>query len=141
MGKYSSLSRRPPVQKGEKLHPIWYGIGCIIVALVPLISFAIAVKTVEFGLEHNWPIPYQLLGVPRVPEEVWILPNLALALQFVISRPNLYAHLAFMFINMILIGGVLSLSYSIAYRVMGPPRYGPLDAPPEKNIKIKRYRR
>ena len=43
-------------------------------------------------------------------------------------------------VNMLLIGGVISVIYALMYRFIGPSRYGPTDAPPPK-IKTKRYTR
>jgi len=34
----------------------------------------------------------------------------------------------------------MSVLYAFVYRLVGPPRYGPLDVPPP-NVKLKKYKR
>jgi hypothetical protein len=38
------------------------------------------------------------------------------------------------------ISGLLSVVYSVLYRFVGPPRYGPLDVP-QPQVKVGRYKR
>jgi hypothetical protein len=40
----------------------------------------------------------------------------------------------------VIFGGIISVIWALIYRVVGPPRYGPLDAP-TPDIKVKTYKR
>ena len=124
--------------KNQDVHPIWRGIGCLMMVILPVLSYALAVLSVNYGMEHNWPIPYWLLGAPSLPAFIWDSPQLAALFLPVLQMQNLYAHLFFGFIYLVLLGGLYSVVYSAIYRVIGPPRYGPTDMPPS-DYKPKKY--
>jgi hypothetical protein len=138
VGKYSSFKHEPEA-KPRRDNPIWRGIGCLLMIVVPVISYAAAYLTlvalVPLGL-----VPYQLLVTPQVPDWLWYVPAVARFVQALVGQPALYAMLLFTFVYILLTGGVLSLLYAIVYQAFGPPRYGPLDAP-AAGIKAKRYTR
>ncbi len=139
MGKYSAASRRPPPPpKPEGPHAVWRGIGCLMALIVPVISSALAVETVKYGIKARWPIPYQLLGTPLLPEFFYKSDGLVQVFGPLTHIPNLYAYTVAGLLYILLLGGLLSLVYAIMYRFVGPTRYGPTDAPPPK-IKTKRY--
>jgi hypothetical protein len=35
----------------------------------------------------------------------------------------------------------MSFVYALVYRFVGPPAYGPMDAPPPRGVRLKRYKR
>ena len=140
MSKYSSASIQRRAPDPIRPHPVWRGIGCVLILIVPIISYALAVLTVNIALDRNFPIPYQLLGHPVVPNSLWRSQVLAPLWSFIQGLNNLYAHLVFAFVYIIVIGTILSIGYAVVYRFVGPPRYGPLDAPPP-DIKARRYKR
>ncbi|HLA97320.1 MAG TPA: hypothetical protein VJL34_02615 [Anaerolineales bacterium] len=115
--KYSSQSRQ--AEKPWDIHPIWRGIGCLMMLLVPVMSYAGAVLLVEANQEKGWIVmPRELMAKISVPvigpvEHLWGNLLFALALS--------------------LIGfALLTALYALVYQFIGPPRYGPLDAPPER---------
>lgn len=140
MTKYSTASQRRVVRRPDQPHPIWRGIGCLIIILVPIISFALAAIIVQIGVNQNWPIPYQLLGNPVVPAPLWNIAGLPPILTFIQSQTNLYAVLAITVFFIIVLAAFVSVGYAVLYRFIGPPRYSPIDAPPVKG-KVKSYRR
>jgi hypothetical protein len=108
--------------------------------LIPILCIALAYETVQYGLEAEWPIPYTLLGNPRLPDifyDVRILSQLSLPVRRI---EHFYAYAAFSTLYTVVIGGFISVLYAFVYRMVGPSRYGPFDAPPPK-IKTKRYTR
>jgi hypothetical protein len=140
MTKYSSVRpRSAPKPTGP--HPIWRGIGCLTLIITPLVSYALAKLSVDYGLENGWAIPYQLLGTPRLPEFIYDYPVLTLIFGRLALWTNLYAYLAGTVLCMMVFGGLLSFGYAIVYAVMGPPRWGPLDAPPPRGVRPKSYKR
>jgi hypothetical protein len=141
MTKYDSVGRQRVIPRTQKPHPVWRGIGCLIMIIVPLIALALAKITLDYGLEAGWPIPFELLGNPIVPDYLWKVYALAPLWGFIQSQTNLYALLSFALLYAIVMTAFLSVAYSVVYKMVGPPQYSPLDAPPPKGIKVKRYKR
>lgn len=109
---YQPRSRRsflPPV------HPVWRGIGCFLLILLPILAFAGAKLLVQANMKQRWiQIPSELAGSFSIP---------------VIGRV-IYADLA-VTVGLIIIGfAIITLVYAIVYKVLGIPRYGPMDSPP-----------
>jgi len=109
---YQPKSRRsilPPT------HPIWRGIGCLLLILLPIIAFAGAKLLVQANRTRRWiQIPAELTGSFLIP---------------VVGRVY-YADLA-VTVGLIIIGfGIITVVYAIVYKFLGIPRYGPLDSPP-----------
>ena len=141
MGKYDSFNRRRRTKPVQMTHPIWRGIGCLMIVLIPVMSFALAVFTLDYAIEQEWPVPRQLIGYARLPDFLYDSSVLVPALNAITSVQHLTGYLAFAFIYMVVLGAFLSFAYAVAYRLVGPPVYGPLDVPPPKGFRAKRYRR
>ncbi len=139
MGKYSSYERKMPPRIREP-HPIWRGFGCLMLLIVPVFSFAVSMLLVQIGRDNDWPIPVELLGRPQLPDILFRIPGLVPFWQFIENQRDLYAHLVLTLIISMVLMGILSLVYAFVYRYVGPPQYGPLDAPPP-NVRTKRYKR
>ncbi len=121
-------------------HEVWRGIGCLLMLIVPIISYILASLTVTAALAAGWPLPYQLVGNPVMPKALWSVQALAPTLGFIESQTNLYATLLVTVLFSVFLSAVLSFAYSILYRIVGPSRYGPLDAPPPR-VSVKTYKR
>lgn len=118
MGRYRSYTRQEVKERPWEVHPIWRGFGCILIILIPIMSYAAAVIVVRENLVNNWVIlPEELTGS-------FVIPYLGARVFFA----DIAATLLFMFIGY----GILVLIYSVMYRIVGPSRYGPLDSPPIK---------
>ncbi|MFZ1042287.1 MAG: hypothetical protein WCA79_21535 [Anaerolineales bacterium] len=138
MGRYSPTTVRPKPQI-ERPHPVWRGIGCILMIVVPIISFGLA----ELTIQSNWAqqyVPYQLMGFIVMPAILWKPGFLNPILAFIQGVPNLSGVLVFFFLYLIVIGAFVSVGNAYLYKTLGPPRYGPQDAPQPK-IKVKPYKR
>ncbi len=140
MTKYTVASQRRSQRDEQTTAPVWRGIGCLLIVGVPLASYILAVLLVQLAVNLNWPMPYQLMGYPVLPPLLSKLQGLVPVVAFIEAQQNLYAILLIAIILIVGLGTLLSLLYSLIYRYMGPPRYGPLDMPPEK-AKPKRYKR
>ncbi len=128
MGKYTKFQNR--MKKPEKvLHPVWRGIGCVLWIIVPVMAYAAASLTVDL-LAGNGMIPAEMLGFVQFPDWVYKAPFLSLAAQGIHSIRNLWSILIFFVVYALVLAGIASIAYASAYRVMGPPRYTALDAPP-----------
>lgn len=117
MSKYNQTYRRPaPKSKPWSVHPIWRGIGCLLIVLIPIISFAGATMLVKENLQQRWvQIPDELKGSFDVPSIGQVL----------------FADLAVAVILMVIGFGLLTIVYAIIYRMFGPSPYGPMDVPPQ----------
>lgn len=119
MGKYGRLSRQLPRKEPPwKIHPIWRGIGCILMLIMPVIAFLSANLLLEWNSEQ---------GLVRVPPELansFVIPQV----NFTIS--NFFATLMLTALLLLFGFGLIMVVYSIVFAVLGPPKYGPMDAPP-----------
>ena len=141
MGKYSSYSRKKEAPRRQTgVHPVMRGIGCIMMVIVPIIAYGVALLLVDYGLRQNWPIPRSWLGHPTIPPFLLTLQGLRPILDFLAVQNNLIATLVFTVVIIIVIGSLMSILYGYVYTLFGPPRYGPMDAPPIR-VKVKRYKR
>jgi hypothetical protein len=134
MGKSSSTTQmKSSIRKSNEPHGIWRGIGCLMMIIIPAISIAAAVQTVALILaNHLTIIPPSLLGYPQLPALFQKSSGLMIIFGGLTKMQNLYAQIAFSLMYMLIISGLISLAYAIIYSVVGPSRYGPTDAPPEK---------
>ncbi len=119
MGKYNRSGHMvPPPEKKWAVHPIWRGIGCILLLIVPFMVYIIADLLVEMNMENGWyPIPAELTSTLRVP-----FVNFALQHFFI----NLMVTALLLLFGFALI----MVIYTVIYAFAGPGRYGPMDAPP-----------
>lgn len=139
MTKYRSFEKAPPPRSNEP-HPIWRGIGCVIMLIIPVVSFALSVLSVDLAIRRGVQLPSGLTGYPVMPPILFRVPGLVGILNWIQSQYNLYAYLTMSFFFIILLTGVIALIYALMYRVTAPPRYTGFDAPPP-NTKVKKYKR
>jgi len=114
--KYSSQSRQ--AKKPWAIHPIWRGIGCLMMLLIPILSYAGAVLLVEANLDQDWFVmPGEMIREISVP--------------VIGPVDHLWGNLLFTLALSLIGFALLTAIYALVYQLIGPPRYGPLDAPPE----------
>jgi peptidoglycan/LPS O-acetylase OafA/YrhL len=108
MGRYSLFHN--PQRKKPEAHPLWRGVGCIIMVALPLITFGLTVLSIPKLLMTNL-VPYQLLG--RVDFPVWVFhtPFLSSVAFFIRSINNLWLGLLVFIIILVLLTGISSLIY------------------------------
>jgi hypothetical protein len=137
--KYHTYQKKEFVRP-YTIHPVWRGIGFLMMVLVPVMAGAAAVIMKDLGFQLGWPFMYELTGTIRLPEVLYTIPVIRNVALWISSIPNLRAILLFFALFVIVFSGIMSLLYAMIYRLVGPPRYTPLDAPAEK-IRAKRYTR
>ena len=140
MGKYTSQSRKVEVPRDRGVHPFMRGVGCIMLAIVPFLSYGLAILTVNQWLLRGLPLPPAWTGYLQIPPLLYRLEGLRVIMDFLGSQYNLVANLVFAAARAIIIGGTMSILFGYIFKMFGPPQYGPLDAPPPR-IKVKRYKR
>lgn len=141
MGRYTSYQQQKARAQRGQVHPVMRGIGCILFVIVPIIAYGTAVILVNYGARSGWPIPPNWLGTPTIPPLLLRLQGLRPIFDFLISQTNLTANLIFAIAITVVIFGIMSMIYGFMFRIMGPPQYGPTDAPPIRGVKVKRYKR
>lgn len=119
MGKFSKYSTTvQPKERPWKIHPVWRGIGCLFIILIPIVSYAGSVLLINANLKNRWvPIPREFIGPP--------------------GYELLYSQLGVTILLSIFGYMVFVIFYSMIYRVVGPPQRGPLDAPPIRRKTVK----
>jgi hypothetical protein len=129
--KYDSANKIE--ERPWQIHPIWRGLGCIMLILIPIISFLGAYILISEGIVYDLGIPY--------PEQ---FANVLFSFDFLETTYAIDMMTLIITGVLIIIGfAALMILYSIMYSVLGPPRYGPLDARPERykarhKMKVKR---
>lgn len=128
MGKYTTFNRQaPPKPRPWDVNPIWRGIGCLLLVIGPFVAYAAADLIVQMALDRKlYPVPPELLNTFKIP-----------FLEY--SLQHFYADLLVAGLLMLLGFGIMMVIYSIMYSIVGPSRYGPVDAPPIRR-KVRRSR-
>jgi hypothetical protein len=137
MGRYKETLTKTEAATGPP--PIWRGIGCLLIILVPVMSFAAADLSWRFFWERGL-IPPELLATPQPPDWLGLSPVLLNAYWYVFSKEAILAILVLTLVYTIFMAGVISVFYAFMYRLTAPSKYGPMDAPPPR-IKVKKYKR
>jgi hypothetical protein len=115
MTKYSRYEQEPKKEpaKGE-VHPVWRGIGCVLMIIIPIISFIAADYLVTNAGSISWVvIPDELLV--NAYKDPWILVRILYTAIFI----------AVLYL-------LLTVVTFIINKYFGPPRYGPMDVPLDK---------
>lgn len=123
----------------KAMNPIWRGIGCILIVLVPLITLGLTAIATPFVSTTGY-VPHELMGHVIFPDWVSKVPILSAIAAFIASINNLWLSLIIFIVILVILTGISSLIYVSVLQVIGPPRYGEMDAPPSK-YKAKEYKR
>lgn len=133
--KYGGKSEERP----WKVHPIWRGIGCFMAIIMPLMAWAGA----ELFIQTNTlvPLPPELYRpVLITTTNMDTVDTVTKSLNSFLSGMGVtYGKIFFTLVFLFLGYGVLSILYSIMYRVVGPPRYSQFDSRPMPAPKKRKY--
>lgn len=120
MARYQKFNPpRPPYKGAGAVHPVWRGIGCIMMLIIPVVGYAGAVLLVQENIKQRW------LAVPADLAQTVTVPLFG-------AVPYLYANLLAAAVLTMLGFGLVTVLYGFLYTAVGPSRYGPLDAPPAR---------
>jgi len=118
--------REPEREIKDPVHPIWRGIGCLLILIIPIIAFATSIILVNAGIPQQFfPLTRDLANMVYVP-----VFNETIPLYYVLIITALLTLLSY-------IG--LTVVYSFVFRMGSGSRYGPYDSPPIKR-KVKKSR-
>jgi hypothetical protein len=137
MGKYERFDNYKELQQkpAARVHPIWGGIGCLLLVIIPIVAYAAA----DTFFDRVSGTGLELFGLTIIPRsgimfrEIFSFPIWGDA----VFRISLF-HFVFMVVFIVIGFLIFSLVYAIIYRFTGPPKYGPTDSPPLRRSKRKR---
>jgi hypothetical protein len=142
MSKYSNYERKE-FKRPYKIHPIWRGIGFLMMIVVPIVAWFSAEALVTLALESEvrevQVFIKDMSRPPVFPDWVSSVPVLNGFARWIRGIPMIKAQLLFTLVVILAFSGVLSIVYAMIYRA-SVPRYSPLDEPAPK-IKPKKYTR
>jgi hypothetical protein len=121
MSKYARFDRKkPPPERPWKVHPIWRGIGCLLLLVFPPIAYAGGNILVEMNMQYGWiPVSAEILQTITVPFLGWVVDHL-------------YANLMAAVVVFVIGLAFLMFLYTLIYAIIGPSRFSPVDALPER---------
>ena len=137
MGRYSR-SQYERKNKPQQ-NPLWRGVGCIIMVVLPLLSFGLTLLAIP-PVAATGLVPLAMLGQINFPAWVFRTTGLSEIAGFIHGINSLGLGILLFFIILILLSGISSVVYTAVLQVMGPPRYSEKDAPPS-TYKAKPYKR
>ncbi|OGO12551.1 MAG: hypothetical protein A2Y53_09000 [Chloroflexi bacterium RBG_16_47_49] len=131
MGFSAQKYRREQEVRPWKINPIWRGIGCVLILLIPIMSWFAATLVLQSDQQIirsaslMKPISIRYIGILEVDQVIGAFN------RYTVTHNLLIGQFYFTLILMVMGFGILSVMYAIMYRVAGPPRYGPFDVPPD----------
>ena len=140
MAKYQGEMQKRERINRETLHPVWYGIGCVMSIITPIISGAAAKVLVDYGISQKFPYVLALGGTVQFPNIFYQIPAINSAAYYLSSVPFLEALTVFFVLFLLLFSGIFSMLNAILYRMFGPPKYSDIDSPPLKGNNKKKSR-
>lgn len=135
MSKYRTYRREKTVRREP--HPIWRGIGCLLLIIMPLLAWGIS-ELVFPIIRQRWALPYEWTLPPQWPDWMWKIEFLVPYLSYTQRWSYFLVRLILWSGTLLLLWGGMSLVYAFLYARLAPP--DPLRdlVPPPK---VKRYRR
>lgn len=130
MGFSAQKYHKEQQERRWKINPVWRGIGCFLIILVPIMSWFAAqlfLQTnyrIALSSEMTKIIAIRYSGVAEIDKLI------ASVNSFTAANNLTTGQFLFTAILMFIGFGLLSVIYAILYRIVGPPRYGPFDIPP-----------
>ena len=140
MNKYQGdLQKRERIQR-ESLHPVWYGIGCLMTIITPIISGAAARVMVDLGISQKWKYVLAMSGSFQFPGIFYQIPYISTAASYISGVRFFEALFVFFVLFLLLFSGFFALLNAVLYRMFGPPKYSDIDAPPMRGTVKKKSR-
>jgi hypothetical protein len=138
MAKYSQY-RKPSKPRAREIHPIWRGIGCLLIIIVPLITYALTVLFIQLLAPTGF-LPPWILGKIHFPAVITRIPVITILAGWLSGINNLIAQIIFFFPLLLLLTGIGVTVYATIYETIGPSPYGDQDVPPGRH-RVKNYKR
>lgn len=130
MGFSAQKYRKEQHERPWKINPVWRGIGCFLILLIPIMAWFGA--QVLMQAKTPIPLPWDMSRSVTLPYvHVTVIDRVTTEINGYLVTHNVVTGQLFFTVILIFVGfGLLSVIYAIFYRIIGPPRYGPFDIPP-----------
>ena len=131
MGFSAQKYRKERKEKPWQIHPVWRGIGCVVILLIPIMAWYAATlflqtnTKIHLSNDLSKPITLPYSQIQELDRIVASINHYTVSHNLVVSQ--FLFTIFFMFIGF----GILSLVYAIMFKAVGPSRYGPFDVPPD----------
>lgn len=112
MARYSMYQQKSAEKK--VIHPVWRGIGCALMVIIPFISYVGADYFVTNSSKFKWVV----------------IPNDMVIKTF--SDPLILIRILYAVIFIAILYLILTIITFVLNRFFGPPRFGPTDVPLDK---------
>jgi hypothetical protein len=127
MSRYKFQDQHVKEKPKAKIHPVWRGVGFLMMIVIPIISYAATELLIAENQLHGYfPWPGDILAKPGE-----LLYN---------GDPLLYFKILITVSFILVFYALFTLITFIFNSMFGAPRYGPLDAPPI-NVKVRKKAR
>lgn len=130
MGFSTQQYRSEKTERRWKINPVWRGIGCFLLLLIPIMAWFAAELFLDSGQKIIQsdslyrPITIKYINIAEIDKIIADFNAYS-------ASSNLVGGQFFFTIIFTVIGyGLLAFLYAVLYRLIGPPRYGPFDVPP-----------
>ena len=112
--QYTSTAEYEARKRKTTLHPIWRGVGFILMILIPIVAYFVSTWLLDLNSTNQW------MEVPR---------------EFLSRGADklVYVKIGMTVVLSIVVYGVMMLVGFVVMGLFGPPRYGEMDVPPIKN--------
>lgn len=123
--KYDKFHDSSPKVKKYDVHPVWRGVGCLLMMIVPVMAYAGSVLLLEANARNGWmPVGSELLQTVAVP----VLGAI----------PHLYANLILTVVLSLIGFSLLTVVFAVFTRIVAPPPPS-FDAPPVRRSAHRRF--
>lgn len=123
--KFEQFHDSKPQVKKSAVHPVWRGIGCLMMLIIPVVAYAGAVMLVEANSRQGW------VPVGRELSQTVAVPGLG-------AVPYLYANLIVAVILSLVGFALLTVFFAVFTRMAAPPP-PTFDVPPVRRQSRRNY--
>ena len=130
MGFSTQQYRKQQEERRWKINPVWRGIGCFLILIIPIMAWFAADLFLNSGQKiirspgMNQPITIKSVHIAEIDKVIADIN------RYTVSHHLIKGQFFFFVLFMVIGFGILAFLYAVMYRVIGPPRYGPFDVPP-----------
>ncbi len=130
MGFSAQKYRKEQQERRWKINPVWRGIGCLLIIMVPIMAWFAAQLIMQSNTSLPLPADMRKTMTIRYINVVQVDRVIADINRFSATHGLVAGQFFFTVLLMFIGFGLLSVVYAVMYRIAGPPRYGPFDIPP-----------
>ncbi len=126
MNKNNYFDKRSPANQEQQVHPVWRGIGLILMVFIPVLSFLASSVILDLNNQYGWFMIPSELFLGNQPKLTFYLSKVGIFIsdQLILAKLALTAAVSFV------VYAVFTLITFLMNRMFGPPRYQVPDVPP-----------